>query len=61
MSYAIKLGIERLTNDIRMGSHVSKEAFPPAKLVDTVSFKKFLSSFKAFSWFSKMIVVTARL
>ena len=61
MSYAIRFGIERLTSEIRIGSKVSKEALPPIKLVGADSFKNALSSLIDFSWFSKMIVVTARL
>ena len=47
--------------EIKIGSHVSSDALPPIKLVGAVSVKKFLSSFRVFSWFSKIIVVTARL
>ena len=58
MSYAIRLNIERLTNEISIGSKVSKDALPPIKFVGADSFRKFLSSLIDFSWFSKIIVVT---
>ena len=41
---------------------MSIDAFPPNdELVGAGSDKNALSSFRDFSWFSKMIVVTARL
>ena len=62
MSYAIRFGIARLTRDIKIGSQLSKDALPPNdELVGAASDKNALSSFRDFSWFSKIIVVTARL
>ena len=50
------------TKDIKIGSQLSIDAFPPNdELVGAASDKNALSSFRDFSWFSNMIVVTARL
>ena len=41
MSYAIRLGMERLTNEISIGSKVSKDALPPIKFVGADSLGSF--------------------
>ena len=59
MSYAIKLGMARRTSEIRIGSQL--EIDPPVELVGAASERNAASSLMAFSWFSKITVVTARL
>ena len=62
MSYAIKFGIALLTNEIRMGSQFAIGLAPAAvALTGVPSAKKEASSLSAFSWFSKITVVTALL
>ena len=57
ISYAIKLGIDLRTKEIKTGSQ-----FATASAVDiSASVKKLRDSFISFSWFSKITAVTARL
>src|SRR6056300_1565962 len=59
ISYAIRLGIALLTNEIRIGSQFATDE--PVALVGAASDKKAWSSLEALSWFSKITDVTARL
>jgi hypothetical protein len=59
ISYAIRFGIERRTSDIRIGSQLSTAL--PVELVGAASERNARSSLRAFSWFSRITVVTARL
>ena len=59
MSYAIRLGIDLRTNEIKIGSQLSIEL--PVAFVGAASERKLLSSLSAFSWFSRIKVVTALL
>ena len=59
MSYAIKFGIALLTSEIKIGSQLSIEV--PVLFSGAASDRNALSSLSAFSWFSRIKVVTALL